>query len=180
MDEPKSKFDTCRAYTCITSMQKFLAPGCEVIEVAGSVRRRKAQVKDIELVIIPKPDLVEFGKPPGQCEGFTKVFEHFRITTHATLIKNGPKYKQLTWAKTKFCPPLDLFIVTLPAQFAVIFFIRTGPKDFNVRMMQRAEGLGLKFRDGGLYKGDRMLNTPTEAQVFEALEMNFIPPEERN
>jgi DNA polymerase/3'-5' exonuclease PolX len=31
-----------------------LAPYCERIEIAGSVRRRKPQVKDIELVAIPR------------------------------------------------------------------------------------------------------------------------------
>lgn len=180
MNEPKAQFDLVRAQTCINSMQKFLLPGCDQLEVAGSVRRRKARVSDIELVIIPKPDAVEFGMPPGKCEGFTKVFEYFRLQTHATVVKNGERFKQLTWAKTKLCPSLDLFIVRPPAQFGVIYLIRTGSKHFNMEMIKRGEGLGIKFKDGAMWKGDRMLICPTEAQVFEALEMNFIPPEERS
>lgn len=42
-----------------------LAPFCERIEVAGSVRRRKLEgIKDIELVAIPKWARAEFGKNP--------------------------------------------------------------------------------------------------------------------
>ncbi len=34
--------------------KKLLAPYCERIEIAGSIRRKKPEVKDIELVAIPK------------------------------------------------------------------------------------------------------------------------------
>lgn len=173
------RFDLVRAHTCIKSMRKYLDPGCERFEVGGSVRRKKPRVKDIELVVIPKVDQVEFGKPPGQCEGFTKTFEYFRVQTHADVIKNGDRYKQLAWSKTKQCPPLDLFIVRPPAQFAVIYLIRTGPDHFNKALIQRADGFGIKFRDGAIWKDDSMIDTPTEKEIFEALEMNFIAPEKR-
>lgn len=32
-----------------------LAPHCDRIEIAGSIRRKKPEVKDIEIVVIPKP-----------------------------------------------------------------------------------------------------------------------------
>ncbi len=35
--------------------KELLAPYCERIEIAGSIRRKKPEVKDIELVAIPKP-----------------------------------------------------------------------------------------------------------------------------
>jgi DNA polymerase/3'-5' exonuclease PolX len=43
--------DAKRLADCLV---KAIAPYCERIEIAGSVRRKKADVKDIEIVAIPR------------------------------------------------------------------------------------------------------------------------------
>jgi len=35
-----------------------LAPYCKIINIAGSIRRQKTEVKDIELVVLPKKEVV--------------------------------------------------------------------------------------------------------------------------
>jgi len=46
--------DHAQALTIAEQCRKALAPYCERIEIAGSIRRGKPQVKDIELVAMPK------------------------------------------------------------------------------------------------------------------------------
>lgn len=43
------------AYQIATRIKAELQPHCERIEIAGSIRRNKPEVKDIEIVAIPKP-----------------------------------------------------------------------------------------------------------------------------
>ena len=61
----------------LKKLEPFIVRG----EIAGSIRRLKPDVKDIELVVIPKTDLFDLARLP---EG---IF-------HYETIKNGEKYKQ--------------------------------------------------------------------------------------
>lgn len=44
-----------KAYEIAIRVKELLTPHCERIEIAGSIRRKKPEVKDIEIVAIPKP-----------------------------------------------------------------------------------------------------------------------------
>lgn len=44
-----------QALAIAEKVKALLAPHCERIEIAGSIRRKKPDVKDIEIVAIPKP-----------------------------------------------------------------------------------------------------------------------------
>jgi DNA polymerase/3'-5' exonuclease PolX len=56
-----------------------LRPHCELINVAGSCRREKVEVKDIELVVVPKPRIIKdvFGEAmtAGRAKGFVVCVE---------------------------------------------------------------------------------------------------------
>lgn len=43
-----------QAQSIAEELRRELEPGCERIEIAGSIRRKKPEVKDIELCLIPK------------------------------------------------------------------------------------------------------------------------------
>src|SRR3990172_8017793 len=102
-----------------------LSPGCERIAVAGSVRRGKPDVKDLEIVAVPKIVIVAdlFGNPTNAYSMLDA--ELIRLGLHQ--LKGGEKYKQ-------FLLPeginLDLFI-TSREQWGWIFVLRTGHRDFN-------------------------------------------------
>lgn len=54
-DEQKEKvMELEKAKVIAEDLTSLLAPVCEKIKVAGSIRRRKTQVGDIELLVIPK------------------------------------------------------------------------------------------------------------------------------
>ena len=127
-----------------------MQPGCERIEIAGSIRRGKADVKDIEIVAIPilKPPRPEFGKPIDK----TPLDRQLRwLERDGVLkrVKGGDKFKQFEigrLAEFGIDQPLnpfklDLFLVTPHSQLGVDLVIRTGPSDFSQWMVtQKSKG----------------------------------------
>ena len=127
-----------------------LRPGCERIEIGGSIRRGKLDVKDIEIVAIPilKPPRPAFGKPIDK----TPLDRQLRwLERDGVLkrVKGGDKFKQFEigrLAEFGIAEPLnpfklDLFLVTPPSQWGVELVIRTGPSDFSQWMVtQRSKG----------------------------------------
>ena len=181
-----------RAETLATELMIGLRRYCERIEIAGSIRRRRPDVHDIELVCIPRrePLLVDFF---GQVVGYRDQLHEFVEQAVAAgrlehrLDKNGrpafgEKYKRLQFKGIG----LDLFSVIEPAQFGMIFVIRTGSADFTHRLVtqQRFGGLLPNYwsvRDGALWnERGELITTPEEADVFTALGMDWIAPEVRS
>ena len=96
----------------------------------------------------------------------------------------GEKLKRVVFRGQAGELPLDLFAVTPPAQWGVILAIRTGPGAFSTRLVtQRRYGGGMpegyRVRDGALWDGERLVETPEEADLFAALGLPWLPPERR-
>lgn len=168
--------------------QAKLAPFCERIEIAGSVRRCKAEVHDIELVAIPQTtELVEmvdlFSQRITQVNLLEQaIWSLAQAGDHFTLLKNGPRMKQL---KLSQGITLDLFIVLPPAQWGVIFTLRTGPADLSHWLVTKKSFGGglpsyLKVRDGVLWNGDQAINTPEEADFFREIGVEMVSPVHRS
>lgn len=174
---------------------EYLRPGCERIEIAGSIRRGKAEPKDIELIAIPRrtdkmQEIDIWGQPVGDpvcCDhlynAVQKLVNSGGAWTFDNILKrNGPKYKRLRhWAGTGTC--CDLFIVT-PETWGAQFVIRTGPADFSHTLVTRALRLGMKQEDGRLWRTHRdgtktVIETPEERDYFKALGLEWIEPEMR-
>lgn len=168
-----------------------LAPFCDRLEIAGSIRRQRREVSDIELVAIPK-----FGtaRRLGELLPRTDVDlldAHVRDLLLATdrwrprLDKDGrpalgDRYKRLLVDGI----PLDLFVVLPPASFAVLFLIRTGSADFTRAMVtQRRKGGHLpddcQVRDGAVWQRGEQVALADEAAWFRLCGMTFVPPEQR-
>lgn len=160
---------------------KKLAPACERIEIAGSLRRRKAMVGDIELVLIPIAYTDLFGAP---LPGATQV-DSLLATWPIKLVKNGQKYKQFTLEGNSGAEfTVDLFIQPDPATWGVNMMIRTGSSDFSHKMVTAKELGGLRpdeftVRDARVWCNGAALETPNEEDVFRLWGMDFIKPEER-
>lgn len=176
----KTKISLSEAEARAAEIVKELSPYCERIEIAGSIRRRKPEVGDIEIVAIPKPWNDLLGQPmPLQRDHALNYVDWRRIG--GTLIKGGNKFKQIEMADG-LC--LDLFIVTPPAQWGVIFLIRTGSEDFSHKLVKSRQSGGLmpsnlKCKDGSIWHGMNILPTPEERDVFKVLGLAWISPENR-
>jgi activating signal cointegrator 1 len=179
---------------------KVLEPHCEQIAIAGSIRRNKPEVGDIELVAIPKlvgeasqASLFGEATPVGKTvslldQALDQQFAAKRIRRDPpsdwdTTSAWGEKQKKF-WlgSKAHGWMQVDLFIVRPPAQWGAIFAIRTGSSDFNLAMMRyinrrtswKQDDGHLKHRDTG-----EVADTPTEEAYFGALGLPVIPPHER-
>ena len=158
-----------------------LQPFCARIEVAGSLRRKKATIGDIELVLIPHPQTDLFDNP-----SHIKQYDYMALVNTLTtngykFVKNGFMYKQVLHPSGLVA--VDLFITT-PEKWGCVFTIRTGSAEFSHRLVtpKNLGGLcpsNLKFREGRLINGDNVLETPEESDVFTALGIEWIEPENR-
>lgn len=142
-----------------------LAPYCERIEIAGSIRRRKPTVHDIEFVAIPRTEREEQRDLFGQMVIVREVnhlddhLDEMLRATVPTIYKSragllhslrmpadgvpdvlrwGDRYKRFyfLWPSMGFIIPVDLFLADRE-NFGAIFTIRTGPNDFSTALVSR-------------------------------------------
>lgn len=151
-----------------------LSDYCQRIEIAGSLRRERPLIGDIEIVAIPKYEKDLFGIPDMS----RNELKHFLIQSGTKMTKCGDKYIQFTYGGWN----VDLFMPN-PTTWGSVFTIRTGSHEFNMWLMTvRSQAVGVRFSDGILF--DRytrdIIPTPEEADVFKALHMAFVPPNMRD
>jgi len=150
-----------RAQKIAEAVVKRLTPYCKKIEVAGSIRRRKPWVKDIDLVLIPSDlwnlqhEIMGLGQPRA---AGSKIM---RVMAGATQI--------------------DIYIAS-EQTWATLLLIRTGSAENNIRLCSRAKELGwhLAASGDGLFneKGQRIAGD-TEISIYNALGLPWQRPEER-
>ena len=149
--------------------------------VAGSIRRMKPEVKDIEIVAAVSwhPCIDMFGQRIGAGVSPAHSVNIKEILGAKEVIKNGKRYKQFDLGNIK----LDLFLVYPPAEWGVIYTIRTGPADFS-RMCVTSESMGGYLKAGYFVKGgalhknayrdeSELVITTEEKDFFEYLRIDY-------
>lgn len=200
-DTPKRPYDAM--WPIARDLVERLRPYCQRIEIAGSLRRGKSLIGDIEIVAIPQPAQASFGggiiSQPYQLDA---RIEEAVAQGRVTIIRSGPKQKSLFFnLKNVGRVDVELWLQPDPATWGCNFMIRTGSADF-AKWMVTSQGWGgampneLRFQDGRLWRvpndmrfqgGQTLLEalrlhplpTPEEADVFDALGLAWIPPHER-
>jgi len=177
----KTKTPYAQAKPIADKVLADLAPYCQRIEIAGSLRRKKPEVGDIEIVCIPKitwsRDLFgEFSHPHTRLELYLSI-----LPPDWKFIKDGPRFKQVELPEGI---TLDLFSVLPPAQWGVIFAIRTGPAEFSkwiVTPRKRGGALpsNCKVKNGGVWRNGAMISMPEEEDFLSLLGLAGLPPEAR-
>lgn len=174
----------------------LLSPACTRIEVAGSIRRRKALVKDIELVAIGR-QVPSSRNLWGEVVAERNALDLLRdeLLASGELMKRLGKGGHTSWgygATYAWYMPdgvdvpvaLDVFGTTAE-QFGLTLMIRTGPAEWNQRWVtRRTEGgavlpAGMRVEGGWLWDGDRRLTTREESDVFNAINLPWVAPEDR-
>jgi DNA polymerase/3'-5' exonuclease PolX len=173
-----------------------LAPFCEQIEIAGSIRRQRPEVADIDLVCLPRGaaglhDLIDRCQRRARC---TKAGEQYRLFE----LENGLQL-DLWIAHTG---SEDLLGHKTPSNWATLLVCRTGSKEFNIAIAGRAREVGLHWnphaglmkltghafidgrgadgrRTGGCVPVGSYIPTDTEEDFFRAISLEFVRPEER-
>ncbi len=143
---------------------KHLAKSSAVIraEVAGSVRRKKETVKDI--------DIVASSEKPG------KVMKRFLSAPGVIEVLAEGETK----SSARFEPGImvDLRVVS-DHDYPYTLHHFTGSKEHNTALRGRAKSKGMKLNEYGLFNGDKLIECGDEEQLYKALDLAFIPPERR-
>lgn len=165
-----------------------LRPTCTRLAVAGSLRRGEREVKDVELVALPKraPDLL--GAANGPCQLTLKLRElayagaiRWRGETHPT--SSTPFLEERrAWFLVSLPREVrvDLFAVRPPAQWGAIFAIRTGPADYSRRLVTVCQRRNLRSMGGRLVDWTgKTVSTPEERDFIEACGLPYVEPRDR-
>lgn len=170
------RLETAKEVTSV--LIDLLGSSCSRVEVAGSVRRESPEVWDIELVAIPAYtpfDQLNFALDRAQ-----NILAPGPPSKGMKKPPSGDRYKRLVHLPTE--TQVDLFIVRPPADWGVIFTLRTGPASFSHFLVTLALMQGKKVEDGQLWEltpQRRRIDCPEEADFFRALGYKLIPPNER-
>lgn len=151
-----------RAQKTAEAVIKRLAPYCKKIEVAGSIRRRRPRVHDIDIVLIP----LDLWNLQHEILGLGQ--------TRAA----GSKIMRVMMGAAQ----IDIYVAE-PETWATLLLIRTGSAENNIRLCSRAKNLGWRLHaDGaGLFneKGERIAGD-TEQSIYNALGLKYQEPWERD
>ena len=164
----KIKYPYAEAYKIALDVLEQLKPHCERIEIAGSIRRKKAEVGDIEIVAIPKPfkiDLLQDGIA-GVVNQWQKVKGELPCKYTQRMLPSGIK--------------LDLFFAE-EGNWGLIFAIRTGSAEFSHYVL--ANGWvrnGFKSSGGFLFKYGEKFEVREEKDLFNLIGIRYVEPENRN
>lgn len=136
----------------------------EKIEVAGSIRRMKDTVKDIDILTTSK-------MPAAVMDAFVKLPYTARVlalgeTKSSIITDDGIQ--------------VDLRVVEEDSFGAALQYF-TGSKQHNIKLRELAVRAGLKLNEYGVFKEPegRRIGGGTEEEVYKALKMPWIPPELR-
>jgi DNA polymerase (family 10) len=141
------------------------APGVEAITPAGSLRRGRETVGDLDL-------LVTGPEPAAALERFLAYPRVEEVLAHGVNKASAKVGREGLQVDVRTLPP-DTFGA------AMQYF--TGSKDHNVAVRTRAVKMGLKLSEYGLFRveDDSKVAGATEAGVYEAVGLPWIPPELR-
>ncbi|MDP3063903.1 MAG: hypothetical protein Q8O40_11945 [Chloroflexota bacterium] len=185
----QTRWPLLQASVVARDLMGLLEASCERLAIAGSIRRRKPDCGDIELLCIPRlghgRDL--WGTDLNPLEGVS-LLDHrvlqligMGVLGYRLNVKGkktfGPLNKLLVHIPSGI--PVDLFSTTV-SNYGMSLVVRTGPKEFNVRVMSRFKELGMAGHAyGGVTVNEAEVPCPDEVDVFNLLGWPFIPPERR-
>ena len=137
-------------------------PGVVAASVAGSLRRRRETVGDVDV-------LVASNAPERVASALAELPEV------RSVLAEGP-----TKTVVRLSNGLDADLrVVAPESLGAALVYFTGSKDHNVALRKIAIGRGLKLSEYGLFRDDVRIAGATEEEVYSALGMQWVPPEIR-
>jgi DNA polymerase (family 10) len=143
---------------------RHLRPAPEIgqVEVAGSFRRRKETVGDLDLLVTcrragPVMDRL------AEYEAVAEVLARGK-TKMSVRLRNGLQ--------------IDLRVVPEESYGAALQYF-TGSKEHSIQLRRRALERGLKINEYGVFRGKKRVAGRTEEEVYKAIGLPWIPPELR-
>ena len=142
-------------------------PGAMQVSVAGSVRRRKDTIGDIDLVILARPAArAALVKKIQRLPGVRKVLAAGQ--TRVSLLMESASMQ------------VDIRLVSSHEYGAAMLYF-TGSKSHNIHLRIMAQERGWKINEYGLFdagNGKRLAGA-TEESIYQKLSLAYVPPELR-
>ena len=145
-------------------LMEFLKTSKDInrIEVAGSLRRRREIIHDVDILVSTK-------KPKKIHDQFSSYSQIVRIlakgdTKSSAVLKSGIQ--------------ADLRTVT-DQEFPSALYYFTGSKEHNVATRTIAKRMGLKISEYGIFRGKKLIPCEDEEDIFKTLKLSYVPPEMR-
>ncbi|MBS3095494.1 DNA polymerase/3'-5' exonuclease PolX [Candidatus Woesearchaeota archaeon] len=133
------------------------------IDIAGSIRRKKDTVKDIDILVISKyPE---------------KVMNYFaKLNNIKAVLAKGPTKSSVVLKEGINC---DLRVVGEKSYGGALAYF-TGSKEHNIRMRQIAIKKGMKLSEYGLFdRKDKYICGKNEEELYSKLGLPYVEPEMR-
>jgi DNA polymerase (family 10) len=134
----------------------------EEISTAGSVRRMKETIGDVDLLVISKNP--------------QKVMDFF--VSLPGIVKVWGKGSTKASVRMKEGFDMDIRVVPKKSYGSALQYF-TGSKEHNIVLRKVAIDKGLKLNEYGLFRGSKMIAGKNEKEIYEALGLSLMPPEMR-
>ena len=139
-----------------------LKPYVDKISLAGSIRRRKETIGDVDILAVSS-------KPEIAMDVFTSMKRVEKVLAKGTTKSSVRLYGGIQ---------VDLRIVEEESFGSALQYF-TGSKEHNIEVRKIAIKLGYKLNEYGLFKNEERVAGRSEEEVYKALGMRWIPPELR-
>lgn len=147
---------------------EVVKPYCERVVVAGSIRRKKGWVNDIDIVLIPSNQgMVGYT--------LTSLMGRYKMGGSKLMRFQHPKGIKV-----------DIYVATLGTWYTLVL-VRTGSAAHNIKLCRIAQQKGMKLHADGSGIGtfidceghESLMPMASEEQVFQTLGLPWLPPEKR-
>ena len=163
-EKKEKRFKLAVAEEAAEDIIKYLreVQGVKEAIVAGSFRRRKETVADLDILVT--------------CQKGCGVMEHFVSyeDVKKTIAKGGTRSTVLLRSDLQ----VDLRMVPEVSYGAALHYF-TGSKAHNIAIRTLGVKRGLKINEYGVFKGSRRVAGRTEEEVYKQVDLPFIEPELR-
>jgi len=166
-EQAQERIPIYEAVSIVEEVIEYLkkAPYIGQISEAGSLRRKRETVGDIDILATGKngADIIDYFT---RFQGVTRVLAAGK-TKGSVMISTGTGERQV-----------DLRIVDESEYGAALQYF-TGSKSHNIKLRSLAKEKGLKISEYGVFRGDKKISGENEEEVYQTLNLSFIPPELR-
>lgn len=137
-------------------------PGVTRADVAGSYRRQKETVGDIDILLVTK-------KPEKVSDAIAALDLVRDVVAHGDKkisfdLQNGLR--------------VDVRLVAADQWGAALLYF-TGSREHNIAMRKVAIKKGWKLNEYGLFEGEKLITSQEESDIYDALDLRFYEPKER-
>jgi DNA polymerase (family X) len=158
------RFKLADAELIVTPLLDYLRkiPGVKHVDVAGSYRRRRDTVGDLDIVVIAgreSPVMARFVKYDAVASVLSKG-----VTRSTVQLRDGMQ--------------VDLRLMP-EISFGAALYYFTGSKAHNIAVRRIAVDKDLKINEYGVFHGPKRIAGRNERELFAAVDLPFIPPELR-